>query len=134
MENEKNKILIIDDDKLLLDMYSMKFKEKGFEVVSSLGSLDALAKLREGLKPKVILLDLVMPAIDGFELLETAKKEMLGGQSLYIVLSNLGQDSDIERAKNLGADGYVVKASVTPSEVVTHVLGVIEAKRKETEV
>ena len=120
-KEKKKKIIIIDDDMFLLDMYSVKFNEKGYEVIPALGSIEALDKLRDGLKPKVILLDIVMPDMDGFELLKVITEENLVGDAKVIVLSNLGQELDIEKGKSLGADGYIVKASATPSEVVEKV-------------
>jgi CheY-like chemotaxis protein len=121
-DGEKKAILIIDDDKFLLDMYAIKFSEKGFDVTSALGSIEALEKLHVGFDPVVVLLDLVMPAMDGFELLEKIKQDGLAPHSKIVILSNLGQDADKEKGKALGADGYVVKASVTPSEVVEYVV------------
>lgn len=121
MSNEEKTILIVDDDKFLLDMYVVKFKEKGFQVHSALGSIEALDVLEGGLKPVVVLLDLVMPAMDGFELLQKIKTEKLAPEAKCIILSNLGQDADKKKGKELGADGYIVKASATPSEVVDYV-------------
>lgn len=120
------KIFIVDDDKFLLDMYTFKFKEKGFEVTQAFGSIDALNKLKGGITPDIILLDVVMPAMDGFELLGVIKNEKLAPQAKIIVLSNLGQPSDVEKGRALGANGYVVKASATPSEVVDKVMIVLE--------
>ena len=74
MDNVKHKILIIDDDEFLLDMYAVKFKEKGFEVDVACGGKEALDKIKEGISPEVVLLDVVMPGMDGFELLETIRK------------------------------------------------------------
>ena len=124
-EKNKGEIIIIDDDMFLLDMYSVKFNEKGYEVIPALGSMEALDKLRDGLKPKVILLDIVMPDMDGFELLKLINTEKLAEESKIIVLSNLGQESDIEKGTSLGAHGYIVKASATPSEVVEKVEAMI---------
>lgn len=118
---EKPSILIVDDDKFLLDMYALKFGQSDFEVTTALGSLDALTHLREGLEPDVIVTDVLMPAMDGFELLEIIKKERLGGNAKLVVLSNKGEKSDIDRGIALGANGYIVKASAIPSEVVTKV-------------
>ena len=120
-ETKNNAILIIDDDKFLLDMYAIKFTEKGYMVTSALGSVEAIEKFQEKVNPTVILLDLVMPAMDGFELLEKIKQEQLAPEAKIVILSNLGQDTDKERGKQLGADGYIVKASATPSEVVQYV-------------
>jgi len=118
---KKKKILIVDDDKFLLDMYSVKFQEDGFEVETGVGGEDGLTKLRDGLNPDVIMLDIVMPNCDGFQVLETIKREGLGNDPIVIVLSNQGQDEEIERAKQLGADDYIVKASAIPSEVLEQV-------------
>lgn len=119
------KIFIVDDDKFLLDMYTFKFKEKGFDVVQAFGSIDALNKLKGGIIPDVMLLDVVMPAMDGFELLGLIRSEKLAEGAKVIILSNLGQPSDIEKGRALGANGYVIKASATPSEVVEKVLAVL---------
>ena len=126
MENgNKIKILIVDDDRFLLDMYTIKFKEKGFDVQAASGSLDAVNKLKDGASFDIILTDVVMPSMDGFEFLEKVKKEKLAEGSKVIVLSNLGQSSDIEKGNKLGADGYIVKANSTPSEVVSQVAEVM---------
>lgn len=127
MENTPagKKIFIVDDDKFLLDMYTFKFKEKGFEVVQAFGSVDALDKLKGGIVPDVVLLDVVMPAMDGFELLALIRERDLATTAKVIILSNLGQPADIEKGRSLGANGYVIKASATPSEVVEKVLKVL---------
>ena len=122
------KIFIVDDDKFLLDMYTFKFREKGFDVIQAFGSIDALSKLKGGIVPDVILLDVVMPAMDGFELLALIKSEKLAPDAKIIVLSNLGQPSDIEKGRTLGANGYVIKASAAPSEVVEKIVLVLSGK------
>ena len=126
--NKKYKILIVDDDKLLLDMYSVKFNQQGFDVVIGIGGEDALAKLRDGLNPDVILLDLVMPDVDGFDFFEIINREKLCENPIVIIMTNHGQESDIKRAKELGAAGYIVKASALPSEVLEQVMKIIEEK------
>ena len=127
MENTQagKKIFIVDDDKFLLDMYTFKFKEKGFDVVQAFGSVDALDKLKGGIVPDVVILDVVMPAMDGFELLALIRERGLATTAKVIILSNLGQPSDIEKGRSLGANGYVIKASATPSEVVEKVIKVL---------
>lgn len=125
----KPKILIVDDDQFLLDMYALKFKQSGFDVDASLGSVDALTKIKGGLVPDVILSDVVMPAMDGFEFIDAVKKGNYAPRARFVVLSNLGQESDIERGKSLGVDGYIVKASATPSEVVAKVTEFITKTR-----
>jgi CheY-like chemotaxis protein len=124
----KKKILIVDDDSFLLDMYSLKFSQSGYEVATALGAEIALKKIQEGFDPDVMLLDIMMPGMDGFELLEKMKAENIAQSSVRIVLSNRGQQSDITRGESLGASGYIVKASSTPSEVITKVSEIISKK------
>jgi len=129
METNK-KIFIIDDDNFLLDMYALKFSKSNFDVSTALGPEIALEKLHDGYKPDIILLDIVMPIMDGFELLEKMKEESLSEESIKIILSNRGQPSDIARGESLGAAGYIVKASSTPSEVIDKVNEIISIKKK----
>ena len=129
MSEKKYKILIVDDDKFLLDMYPVKFNQLGFDVTTSLGAVEALTKLREGLNPDVILTDILMPAMDGFEFLEKISEENLATKAKIVILSNKGERSDIDRGMALGADGYIIKASVVPSEVVEKVMQILEGDR-----
>jgi len=122
----KPKVLIADDDKFLLDMYAMKFCEKGFQVVPASGGEEALEALRVGGDTfRALLLDLVMPGMDGFTLLKTLREEKLSPSCKVIVLSNLGEPTDVEKAKKYAIDGYIIKASATPSEVVEKVQKII---------
>ncbi len=123
---KKRTILIVDDDSFLLDMYAMRFTQSGFEVQTAMSAEDTLNKLRAGLVPTVCLFDVVMPATDGFEMLEIINKENLIPKTVKIYLSNLGQEQDLARGKALGAASYIVKANNTPSEVVSHVEKVLE--------
>ncbi len=130
-EKQVYSVLVIDDDSFLLDMYALKFSQKNFQVTSAPGTLQALEKLRTDFVPDIIVVDLVMPAMDGFEFLEVVKKEGLALNALIIILSNLGQQEDIDRGLALGAAGYIIKASATPSEVVAKVLETIEHKESQ---
>ncbi len=130
MEKINKKILIVDDDNFLLDMYSLKFTERGFDVDSSLGSVDLIQKLRNGATPDILLLDIVMPTMDGFEVLELIKKENLAKGAIKIILSNRGQKEDIDRGVSLGAKGYIVKATATPTEVVDKVTEIVKVSDK----
>lgn len=123
------RVYLVDDDRFLLDLYAVKFKNAGHEVSAFGSGEDLLAALRkEGSKaPDAILLDLIMPGMGGFEAFETIRKENLAQGTKIIILSNQGQDSDIERAKKLSADGYIIKASAIPSEVFAETLRTIEA-------
>lgn len=111
------KILIIDDDPFILDMYSVKFKERGFDVQTSRDGKAGLAKIKE-IQPDATLLDIVMPGMDGFEVLKTLKEGATGPLPKIVFLTNFGQKDDIERGLQLGADDYIIKAHYTPTEVV----------------
>jgi len=115
------KILIVDDDKFLLDMYSMKFTSEGFTVQASLSAHDALTSLTQGYQPAVILFDLTMPECDGFEFLQELKKAKLAEHALKFALTNQSNDEDKKKAQELGADQFLVKATMIPSEVVNTV-------------
>ena len=108
MDKVRHKILIIDDDEFLLDMYAVKFKEEGFEVEVARGGKEALDRIKEGVYPEIVLLDVVMPGMDGFELLEIIRKENLIPASKIIILSNLGQKEHLDRGISLGAADYTV--------------------------
>lgn len=128
MEGEKRKILIVDDDVFLLDMYAFKFSQNNFEVYTAHDGAQALEKIRGEAKFDVILTDVIMPEMDGFEMLEKMKNEKLSDGCVKIILSNKGQQSDIDRGNELKVDGYIVKADSTPAEVVDKVLGILAKK------
>jgi DNA-binding response OmpR family regulator len=123
--NQKHTIFILDDDSFLLDMYALKFSQSNFEVKTASNPETALDMIRGGYTPEVMLLDVLMPIMDGFELLKKIKDEKLIPKTIKIILSNRGQQSDIETGESLGAAGYIVKASMTPAEVVTEVIKII---------
>ena len=116
-------VLLVDDDSFLLDIYSTKFREQGATVQIALSGDDAISLLKGGsFKPNVIVLDIVMPNIDGIEILKKIKEDNLAPGAKVVMLSN--QQEDIERAKGAGADEYIIKANSTPSEVLTQIMAV----------
>lgn len=121
-------IYLVDDDRFLLDLYAVKFKNAGHEVTLFSGGEELLAALRKegAVSPDVIVLDVIMPGMTGFETLETLRKENLAKSAKIIFLSNQGQGSDVEKAKQFAADGYIIKASAIPSEVFTETMRIIE--------
>lgn len=115
-EAEKSqKVLIIDDDPFILDMYALKFRADGFQVEVAHDGKAGLEKIK-AIAPAIVLVDVVMPVMDGFELLEALKG--VTPRPKIILLTNLGQKENIERGMALGADDYIIKAHFTPSEVV----------------
>ena len=115
-------VLIVDDDKFLLDMYRKKFEQSGFLVDVAVGSDETLTKLRGGATPNILILDVIMPDIDGIELLELIRKEGLTSNSIVIMLTNESSQEKIEKAKKLGIKGYIIKAANIPTEVVEEVI------------
>ncbi|HRH55260.1 MAG TPA: response regulator [Candidatus Paceibacterota bacterium] len=128
MSTAPYRLYLVDDDRFLLDMYAVKFKAAGHEVTAFPGGEEVLKALRESPVPDALLLDIVMPGMTGFEILEVIKREGLKKETKVIVLSNQGQESDIEQAKAFGADGYIIKASAIPSEVFSETMKIIEGK------
>ncbi len=128
MAELNKKILLVDDDKFLVDMYTLKFKSASFEIMSAFSGEDALEKIKNGYTPDAILFDVIMPGLSGLEFLEAIRKGNLAPNASYIVLSNQGQNSDIEAAKKLGIDGYIVKANTIPSEVLEQVQEILKRK------
>lgn len=114
------KILLVDDDAFLRDMYATKFGESGHEVDTADSAADALRKVESG-DFDVMLLDMIMPGMGGVELMKAINEQMPDKKMKYIVLSNQGQEEDINDAEHAGALGYIVKAEMIPSDVVKKV-------------
>ncbi len=114
--------MIVDDDKFLVDMYSLKFSKYGFDIESATKGEEALEKLREGANPDILMLDVVMPSLDGIGLLKKIRQEKLADGAVVVMLTNQGQKSDIDEAEKLGVSGYIVKATTIPSEVVEEIM------------
>lgn len=123
----KLKIFLLDDDDFLVNMYATKFANKGVEVeVFKSGEL-LLEKLRAAeVKVDLMLMDIVIPGLDGIATLEKIREEKLVPEVPIVMLTNQSDESDITRTSNLGVSGYIVKAAATPSEVVDEVLKIIK--------
>ena len=121
IEPAKTSVLLVDDDKFLLDMYGMKFSAAGYTVEACLSAKQALEILRGGFSPVVVLFDITMPEMDGFAFLKALSDEKLAGSALKIALTNQGDDAEKAKASELGANSYIIKASMIPSEVVNTV-------------
>ena len=128
MEREKKKILIVDDDSFLLDMYALKFSQNNFEVYTAPSGTQVLEKLKGGLRPDVMLMDIIMPEMDGFEMLAEINVQNLCPNCVKIVLSNKSEQKDIDEGNRLGVAGYIVKANSTPAEVIDQVIKILEEK------
>ena len=115
------KILIIEDEAFLRELVSQKLKKEGFEKLQAINGEDGV-KIAKEKKPELILLDLFLPgSTDGWKVIEELKKDPLSAKISIIVLSNYGQKEYIEKALNLGADDFLIKAHFAPSEIVKKV-------------
>ncbi len=132
MEGAKRKILIVDDDNFLLDMYALKFSQNNFEVHTAGSGVTVLEKLRGGLVPDVMLIDIIMPEMNGLEALAQMSKERLAPNCVNIILSNKSEQKDIEEGQRLGVAGYIVKANSTPAEVIEQVVKILEDQKTKT--
>ncbi len=128
MAQEKSpKILLVDDDRFLLDMYSLKFSKSGFDIDTCSNSLAALEKLRAENTYDIVILDIIMPGKDGLELLKIIRQEKLIPKATIVMLTN--QADDVSKAQAYNVDSYIIKATAIPSEVVAQVLAAYKNKK-----
>lgn len=119
------KVLIVEDDKFLRELLARKLREAEYEVLEAIDGEEGFKTIKEK-KPDLVLLDLILPEIDGFEVLERKKRDPEIEKIPVIILSNLGQREDIERGLKLGATDYIVKAHSTPAEIVEKVRTILK--------
>jgi DNA-binding response OmpR family regulator len=120
MPTKPARILVVEDETFLVKIYSVKLKKEGFEVLIATDGEQAVQMANE-VKPDIILLDLILPKMNGFEALEKMRANPELKNTPVIVLSNLGQDEDIKRAESLGATDYLVKANFSIQDVIAKV-------------
>lgn len=125
------KILLVDDDAFLRDMYTIKFIEHGHEVAVADGGVSALALFEQGNNYDLMLMDMIMPGLSGVELLSAVREKFPGQAKNCIFLSNQGQEEDIREAVEAGAIGYIIKAESIPSEVVKKVDDILKKNKAE---
>ncbi len=126
MNDKKFTILLIEDEEMLSDMYETKFVKDGYQVKKALDGEQGLTMASEGVKPDIILLDIIMPKLDGFSVLKNLKENPSTKNIPVILLTNLGQDEDIKKGQELGSAGYLVKANLTPAQVVEKIKEVLK--------
>lgn len=119
------KILIIEDEKILREVLAKNLRKEGFEVLEAIDAKEAFEKLKEE-KVDLILLDLILPGMSGFDFLTKIKSEKEWMEIPVIVLSNLGQDEEIERGLKLGAIDYLVKANFSLSQIVERIKEILK--------
>lgn len=127
MSSQKIKILLIEDDPFLLNMYATKFELENFEVVvADDGEKGAKLALKES--PDIILLDIILPKKDGFEVLKIIKSDEKARKIPVVLLTNLSQKNEIEKGMAMGANDFLIKAHFMPSEVVAKIKKIIGEK------
>ncbi len=113
-------ILLVEDDPFVIDIYTKKLAEAGFSVEVAQNREETLRKISEK-KPVLLLLDIVLPNIEGWDLLREIKEDLAFKDLKVAILSNLGQKSDVEKGMKLGAVRYFIKAHYTPTQVVEEI-------------
>jgi DNA-binding response OmpR family regulator len=117
-KNMAKKILIIEDDKFLRELISQKLIKEGYDIIEAADGEKGIKSASED-KPDLVLLDLILPGIDGFEVLARLKQSSSGLP--VVILSNLGAKDDIDRGLKMGAEDYLIKAHFTPTEIIDKV-------------
>ncbi len=123
----KVKLLVIEDDKFLRDLIVAKLQKEGFATIEALDGEEGLRLTKENL-PDLVLLDLILPGLDGFEVLRQIKDDQKTKSIPVIILSNLGQKEDMDRAFAGGAEDFMVKANFTPGEIIAKIKVVLQKK------
>jgi len=126
MEEEKI-VLLVDDDLTLREMYEERLKREGFSIVQATNGEEAIKKAKEK-KPAVVLLDIMMPKVNGFDVLKNFRGDSELKEVPIIVLTALIQDVDRAQGKKLGATDYIVKSETMPGEVIAKIKKVLGEK------
>ncbi|MEY4745079.1 MAG: Alkaline phosphatase synthesis transcriptional regulatory protein phoP, two-component system, OmpR [Candidatus Parcubacteria bacterium] len=129
--DKKTSILIIEDEPALRDIYSTRLRMDGFEVLEAVDGIEGLDSAIQH-EPEMILLDIVLPIKDGFEVLKDLKSSPKTRAIPVVIMSNLGQDYEVKRGMALGAESFLTKANLTPVQIVEQVrklLATIKSKK-----
>lgn len=125
--SQNKKIIIAEDEPVLIEMYKLYFERAGYEVLKADNGRECIDFVKKE-KPDIILLDILMPKLDGWEVLKQLKTDPETKQIPILVFSNLGQTQEIQKGLDLGADDYVIKSNMTPKELLEKVEGMINKK------
>jgi DNA-binding response OmpR family regulator len=126
---DKIKILLVEDDTFLVEMYTTKFEIEGFAVIAAEDGQKGL-EMAQKESPDIILLDILMPKMDGFAVLDALKKDKALANIPVVLLTNLGQKDDVKKGFEKGAAGYLIKAHFMPSEVVDKIKKILKDSKK----
>lgn len=129
MAADKKTILLVEDDTMVSSIYQAKFEADGFRVLIAQDGASGLDLAKKG-KPDIIMLDVILPGLDGFSVLEGVKKDKATKSTPVIMLTNLGTEEDKAKGKKMGAVDYLVKASLTPAEVSDKIRKILKIKSR----
>jgi DNA-binding response OmpR family regulator len=119
MDNKK-KILIVEDEPVLSSILKNRLEKEGFEVFQAKDGVEALTNLKQN-KFDLVLLDIILPKMSGFEIMESLKADPNASDVPIVIISNLGQESDIQKGQMLGAVGYFIKAQLSIEELISKI-------------
>ena len=125
---DNHKVLIIEDDRFLSSLMKARLEKEGFSVTQAFNGEEAMDLLKKD-QPDMIVLDLIMPRVSGFEFLENISVDPQVSKIPVMILSNLGQESDIQKVKRLGAVQYFVKVKTSIDELVSHVKELLSVEK-----
>lgn len=126
MATKKPIVALIEDDPLIAEMYTTKFTKEGYDIKHAADGAAGLEMVKKE-KPDIILLDIIMPKMDGFQVLTELRKEAAFKETPVIMLTNLGQEEDVQKGRALGATDYFIKTNFTPAAIVDKVRGILKA-------
>ena len=127
MADKKIKIVLVEDDKFLSKMYQSKLSIEGMDVKAAYDGEEGVELIKKE-KPDIVLLDIVLPKLEGWDVLEAIKDDMEVKDIPVIILSNLGQEEDVRKGQSLGAADYLIKAHFVPREVIEKIKNVLAEK------
>ena len=122
------RVLLVEDDDFLRDICEIKLRKEGFDVTTSADGLDAFEKIKD-IKPQLVLLDVILPGMDGFDILKQTKENIETALIPIIMLTNLGQDDEVRKGLDMGAEDYIIKAHFTVDEIVEKVRSIIKKNK-----
>ncbi len=120
MAKQKPSVALIEDDPLIAEMYTTKFTKEGYELHHAPDGFAGLEMVKKE-KPDIILLDIIMPKMDGFQVLQELRKTSEFKDTPVVMLTNLGQEEDVQKGRQLGATDYFIKTNFTPAAIVEKV-------------
>jgi DNA-binding response OmpR family regulator len=126
MAASKPIVALIEDDPLIAEMYTTKFTKEGYNIKHAADGAAGLEMVKKE-KPDIILLDIIMPKLDGFQVLQELRQDASFKDTPVVMLTNLGQEEDVQKGRQLGATDYFIKTNFTPAAIVDKVKGLLHA-------